>query len=234
MMAGVPTWPVDLRLSLNANNWLEWSRQLVTLLEMGQLDVYPLGLLACPNHRSNRTGYRNWCRNDHMVLGYMRSHLFSSEAQCIAQCNTSAEAYRTLRWRHEQRSGLTQIQLIQCMMQVRFDHSPANFDTTMANLWELIYRAERIGQIDVTKLALMFTLMNLRTTHPSVHEALAPSLMDGTITLESLECRLSFFYELQATQSMDQLAFPSLVPSHVPFPASTSSTQSSPSSPTIA
>ena len=57
--------------------------------------------------------------------------------------------------------------------------------------------------------------------------------MDGTISLESLECHLSFFYELQAMQSMDQLAFPSLVPSHVPFPTSASSMQSSPSSPTV-
>ena len=229
-MAGVPPWPADLRLSLNANNWIEWSRQLITSLEMGQLDAYPLGLLGCPNHRSDKTGYRNWRGNDRMILGFMRSHLFSSEAQCIAHCDTSADAYKTLRRRHEQRSGLTQIQLIQRMMQVRFDHSPANFDATMANLRELIYRAESIGQIDVTKLALLFALMNLRATHPSVHEALAPSLMDGTITLEALERRLSFFYELQATQSMDQLAFPSLVPSNVPFP---SSTQSSPSSPTV-
>ena len=58
--------------------------------------------------------------------------------------------------------------------------------------------------------------------------------MDGTITLEALEHRLSFFYELQATQSMDQLAFPSLTPSHIPFPTNASSTQSSPTSPTIA
>jgi len=44
-MAGIPPWPMDLKLSLNANNWLEWSWQLLTLLEMGQLDEYPLGLL---------------------------------------------------------------------------------------------------------------------------------------------------------------------------------------------
>ena len=169
-----------------------------------------------------------------MILGFIRSHLFSSETQCIAHCNTSAEAYRTLHQCHEQCSGLTQIQIIQRMMQVQFDHNPANFDATMAHLRELIYRAEQIGQINVTKLALLFALMNLRTTHPSVHEALAPSLMDGTITLEALECHLSFFFELQATQSMDQIAFPSLAPSHVPFPTSASSTHSSPSSPTIA
>ena len=231
-ITSVPPWPADLRLSLNANNWLEWSRQLVTSLEMGQLDVYPLGLLKRPNPRSDKTSYRNWRGNDHMVLGFIRSHLFSSEVQCTAQCDTSAEAYQILRHRHEQRSGLTQIQIIQRMMQVRFDHSPTNFDATMANLRELIYRAERIGQIDVTKRALLFALMNLRSTHPSVHEALAPSLMDGTITLEALEQRLSFFYELQATQSMDQLAFPSLTPSHVPFPTNASSPQSSPTSPT--
>ena len=144
-------------LSLNVNNWLEWSCQLVMSLEMGQLDVYPLGLLNCPSHCSDRTNYCNWCRNDHMVLGFMWSHLFSSEAQCIAHCDTSMEAYWTLHWHHEECSGIMQIQLIQWMMQVCFNHSPINFDTAMANLWELIYRAKRIRQINVTKLPLLFT-----------------------------------------------------------------------------
>ena len=31
-MAGVPSWPPDLCLSLNTNNWLEWSRHLITSL----------------------------------------------------------------------------------------------------------------------------------------------------------------------------------------------------------
>jgi len=80
----------------------------------------------------------------------------------------------------------------------------------MAYLHDLIYRAERIGHIDITRLALLFTLMNLRSMHPTVHEALAPSLMDGTITLGALKNRLHFFYKMQSTQSPDpsQLAFP--------------------------
>ena len=230
-MAGVPSWPPDLRLSLNTNNWLEWSRHLITSLEMGQLDEYPLGLLECPDRQTDRTGHSNWRGNDRMILGYMRSHMYSSETQCIANCLTSAGAYNTLRQRHEKRSGLTQIQLIQRMMQVRFDNSPTNFDTTMSQLRDLIYRAEKIGQVDITRLALLFALMNLRSTHPSVHEALAPALMDGTITLEALERRLHYFYEMQATQSPDQLAFPTV--SNPPL-TPTSSVHSSPSSPTIA
>ena len=76
--------------------------------------------------------------------------------------------------------------------------------------------------------------MNLQSTHFTVCEALAPLLMDGTITLEVLEHHLSFFYKLQATQSMDQLAFLSLSPSQIPFLTSASSAQSSPTSSTIA
>ena len=49
-MAGIPPWPADLQLSLNTNNWLEWLHQLINSLEMGQLNIYPLGLLKCPNH----------------------------------------------------------------------------------------------------------------------------------------------------------------------------------------
>ena len=108
-MAGVSSWPANLHLSLNANNWLEWSCQLVMFLEMGQLNVYPLSLLKCPSPLSDRNSYQNWCGNDHMVLGFMWSHLFFSEVQCITQCDTSVEAYWILCLHHEQQSGLTQI-----------------------------------------------------------------------------------------------------------------------------
>jgi transposase InsO family protein len=230
-MAGVPSWPADLRLSLGANNWLDWSRHLLVALSMGQLDVYPLGMLARPRQSTDRASYDNWIGNDRMVLGYMRSHIFPSEAQYIAACTTSAEAYNLLRQRHEKRSGLTVIQIIQRMMQIRFDAGVNDTDAVMVVVRDLIYRAEMIGPVDYTKLALLFMMMTIRTTHPSVHEALAPDLMDGSLTLQALERRLNYFHDLRATQSLEQLAFPASLPA---YSASPPSTQSSPTSPTIA
>ena len=104
-MAGVPTWPANLRLSFNANNWLEWSRELINSLEMRQLDVYPLGILKCPDRRIDRASSRNWRGNDRMVLAYMRSHMYPTESQLITHCQTSAEAFKFLRRRHEKRGG---------------------------------------------------------------------------------------------------------------------------------
>ena len=96
------------------------------------------------------------------------------------------------------------------MVQIRFDNNSINFETTMALLCNLIYHIERLGEVNVTRLAPLFTLMNLRTTHPSVHEALTPMLMDGSITLEALEMRLHYFYEMQAMHSPDVITFPAL------------------------
>ena len=117
-IAGVQSWPANLLLLLNANNWLEWSRKLMSSLQSVQLDEYPLGLVKCPNPRVDPIAQQTWQGNDHMILGYMRSHMQASETQVIAHCGTSAEAYGILRTRHEKRSSLTQIQLIQRMMQI--------------------------------------------------------------------------------------------------------------------
>ena len=106
---------------------------------MGQLDNYPRGLLQCQDHRADPSGYRHWHGNDCMILGFMQAHMFSSESQYIVTCATSADAYNLLQRRHEKRSGLTQIQLIQKMMQIRFDNNPVNCDSTMATLRDLIY-----------------------------------------------------------------------------------------------
>jgi hypothetical protein len=112
-MAGVPTWPSNLRLSLNANNWLEWSCEILNNLKMAQLDIYPLSLLSCPDSCLDHASHHNWRGNNQMVLRYMNSHMYLAECQCIAECPTSVEAYKTLRRHHEKRSRLTQTQLIQ-------------------------------------------------------------------------------------------------------------------------
>jgi hypothetical protein len=225
-MAGVPPWPTDLRLSLNANNWLEWSRRLLASLSMGQLDIYPLGTLPCPERATDLIGCENWQGNDRMVLGFMMTHMFPAESQYIATCSTSAEAYALLRQRHEKRSGLTVIQILQRMMQTRFDPSVDDTDTNLVLVRDLIYSAEMIGPVDYTKLALLFMKMNIRTSHPSVHEALAPALMDGTLTLTTFERRLSYFHELRITHSLENLAFTSQ--------SAPPSAQSSPTSQTVA
>jgi hypothetical protein len=231
-MAGVPNWPTNLRLSLIANNWLEWSRELINHLKMAQLHVYPLGLLSCPNQHTDRASYRNWRGNDQMVLGYISLHIFPAESQHIDNCVTSAEAYRLLRRRHEQRGGLKQIQLIHQLMQVRFDRSPDCCDTIMTHVRDLVYRIEQCGEIDVAKLACLFVVHGLRSTHPSVHEALSPAIMEGTLTLDTLEQKLNYHYEFEATNDPNLLAFPSLSPILPQTPLS--SVRSSPSSPTVA
>ena len=154
-----------------------------------------------------------------MVLGYMRAHMYSLELQCIINCVTYSEAYQLLCHCHEKHSGLMQIQLIQRMMQIWFDNNPVNCETAMALLHDLIYCADRISHIDITRLALLFTLMSLCSTHPSIHEALAPVLMDGSITLEALETCLHYFYEMQATHGPDFITFPAIAtPTTLPSP----------------
>jgi len=124
--------------------------------------------------------------------------MFSSEIQHITHCLTSEQAFRLLRIRHEKHSGLTQIQLIQKIMvaSYKFDTSPTNFDTHIANMRDMIYCADQIGRLDLTKLAVLFAMFCIRSSFPSVHEALTPALMDGSLTLEAFEARMHYFYEM--------------------------------------
>jgi hypothetical protein len=169
----------------------------------------------------------------------MNSHMYPTESQYIADCSTSAEAYRTLQRCHEKQSGLTQTQLLQRMMQVHFDMSAAHCDTIMSNLHDIIYRIDRIGHIDSTRLCCLFAIQSLRSTHPSVHKALTPALMDGSISLEAVEKCLHFFFELHASENSDQVAFPAMSPilpqvPLVPLPSTPANSDSSPLIHTIA
>ncbi|KAN0128268.1 hypothetical protein V8E53_013937 [Lactarius tabidus] len=102
----------------------------------------------------------------------------------------------------------------------------------MSNLCDIIYWIDQIGHIDSTRLCCLFAVQSLRSTHPSVHEALTPALMDGSISLEAVEKCLHFFFELHASKNSDQVAFPAMLPillqvPLVPLPSTPANSNSS-------
>lgn len=98
------------------------------------------------------------------------------------------------------RSRIAQIELIRRLGQIRFDDSPHHYDTQMAYYRDLLYRIESIVKIDVKQLGLLFLFQNLKVSHPTVHDALAPAIMDGSITEEMLETRMQYYFEMRAAQ----------------------------------
>jgi hypothetical protein len=142
-------------------------------------------------------GYRCWNGNDHMILGYMQSQMYSAEIQYITPCLTAAQAFQTLCHRHEKRSGLTQIQLIQKLMQLSLKDNEDIYKTSMTTWWDLIYRIESIGHVDLQRLGLLFLFLNLKAELPGVHDTLALALMDGTISVELLEARMNMHFEMR-------------------------------------
>ncbi len=207
-LAGLPSWPANLKLSLSTGNWLDWSRFLLRSLAMTQLDEYPLRLLQCPNEHMDPLGHRCWNGNDRMILSFMQTHMFSAEIQHVAACATSAEVFCMLHNRHEKCSGLTQLQLIQKLMQITFDDTPEHFETNMTTFRDLVYRIDSIGHVDINRLGLLFLLLNLKSSHPTVHDALAPALMDGSISVELMETRMQFYFEMRSAQQGQQQHLP--------------------------
>ncbi|KAF8264882.1 hypothetical protein EI94DRAFT_1702912 [Lactarius quietus] len=88
----------------------------------------------------------------------------------------------------------------------------------MTHLHDLIYCGDQIGLIDLSKLAVLFILVHLKYTHPTVYKALSPTLMDRSISLAAFEQCMLHFYEAQATHNPDQLTFP-IIPSDQNMPA---------------
>ncbi|SRR6266702_1592870 len=175
---------------------------------MAQLDEYPLRPLQCPNQHIDSVGHRYWNGNDCMILGYMQSQMFSVETQHIAACTTLVEAYQILCICHEKRSGLTRLQLIQQLMQITFDDNAEKFDNAMMTFHNLVYQIKNISHININWLGLPFLLLNLKSSHPTVHDALAPFLMDGSITVELMENHMHYYFEMCNTH-MNQNFIPS-------------------------
>jgi len=139
-----------------------------------------------------------------MILGFMQTHMFSAEIQHVTACATLAEAFRMLCNHHEKCSGLTQLQLIQKLMQITFDDTLKHFETNMTTFCNLVYRIDSIGHVDINRLGLLFLLLNLKSSHPTVHDTLAPALMDGSILVELMETRMQFYFEMHGAQQGQQ------------------------------
>lgn len=82
-------------------------------------------------------------------------------------------------------------------MQLSLQDNPDTFKSSMATRHDLVYRIKNISHIDVQRLGLLFLFLNLKSELPSVHDALAPALMDGTITVELLESHLHMYFEMR-------------------------------------
>ena len=126
--------------------------------------------------------------------------MYSSKIQLITNCNTSQEAFNLLQLQHEKHSGMTQLQLIQRLGQIWLDDNPHNYDTQQALWRDLVYQINSIGLIDTHCLGLLFLFQNLKTSHPTVHDALAPAIMDGWIMDEMLDTCMQYHFKLHASQ----------------------------------
>jgi hypothetical protein len=127
--------------------WGSSSTRWVGVVREGEVD--PLGLLPCPDEHMDPLGYQCWNGNDHMILGYMQSQMYSAEIQYITPCLTAVQAYQTLCRHHKKQSGLMQIQLIQKLMQLSLKDNEDIYKTSMTTWQDLIYRIESIGHVDV-------------------------------------------------------------------------------------
>lgn len=165
---------------------------------MAQLDEYPLGLLQRPDERTDPHGHFYWRGNDRMIFVYMKFQMSLLEEQHVETCATSSEAFQVLRIRHEERNRYIQSQLTLKLTQISFGDIPENFHAAMTTMRDLIYRIESIGPIDVNYLGLYFVWLNLKTSHPTVHDALVPAILDGSITVELLEAHMHHYFDLRA------------------------------------
>ncbi|KAI0256714.1 hypothetical protein BJV78DRAFT_301871 [Lactifluus subvellereus] len=96
---------------------------------------------------------------------------------------------------------MTQLQLIQRLGQIWFNDDPQNFETQLAHWRDLVYQIDNIGRIDASRLGLLYLFQNLKVSHPTVHDALAPAIMDGSMTEEMFVLRMRYYFEMRAAQA---------------------------------
>ena len=144
-------WPLDLKLSLEAANWDEWSFQVTLLADRQGLHEYLEGTLSIPNKAAHPCAHYIWQSNNRSFKAFLFSRISRNNYHVVASCTTSHDIFEGLQKIHEKQGPHAKMVLLQKAMSIRY-RSDVSFSTTMEEIDALHTRIINMGQFNNDQL----------------------------------------------------------------------------------
>jgi hypothetical protein len=179
------SWPTDLKLSLDAANWEEWSFQASLFADKHGFTEYLDGSLPRPDKASYPKAHRLWGINDRSFKAFLITHISRDDCRLVDSCATSHNAFETLRKTHQKRGPHAKMLLLNKAMSIRYQP-----DVPLATTWEeiesLFTRIINMGPFNDEQLRQSLHLHALADNYQYIHQHLMnlvddPSFSSTTI-----------------------------------------------------
>ena len=166
------SWPADLILDREKNNWQKWSRRLNIEVDKHAFTAWLNGSIPCPDATTHTRACQIWKTNDQTLRTFILKHVSTMERIIVCELPDSHTIYKALRHRHQRFELHAQILIIRELLDIRF-RPEVRFTDTLTAIEKLHTRFKELGSMDEEKtknhLLTVLVMNSLVENYPDLY-----------------------------------------------------------------
>ena len=107
------------KLCLSKDNWPIWSKKMLHIMKVSELDGYLFGHVSRPNATSDPVLHHHWVGNNNKLVGFLKMYIDDGELPSLQLDNTKT-VWDNLLTCHEKQGPITQVHLIQEVLSILY------------------------------------------------------------------------------------------------------------------
>ncbi|KAH9956063.1 hypothetical protein BC827DRAFT_1271153 [Russula dissimulans] len=156
-----PTWmAMDLTLSLEKSNWVEWDRWLTLLVEGQGFSMWLSRQLKQPDMSTHPKAYWIWTNNDTSLRAFILKHVSPIEYKFLGPLTkngTSHAVYTKLKEWHEKLGLYSQVLLLKKGLETHFWQG-SHLSSTISKICRIHHQLTAMGPINSDNILAVFLL----------------------------------------------------------------------------
>jgi hypothetical protein len=146
------------KLCLSKDNWPVWSKKMLRIMKVSELDGYLFGRIPEPDIVADAVSHHYWVGNNNKLVGFLEMYVDDGELPSLLSDNAHT-VWKNLLTRHEKQGPITQVRLIQEVLSISYSRDVTTWQATtdcMRDLCDRIY-AQAVPTKDVMFMLAMLT-----------------------------------------------------------------------------
>ena len=183
------------------------------VLCLSGLDIYLDGSLPAPSPHLEPRANRNWRLNNSAIRAFLVMKCVSAEREFVKNCVSADEVWSTLRQRHIHQGPMSQVNLIQEALSVRYSSSVAFSQTTLVlcdlnrRIWDMGAPTPE-GFLCILMLVALSSDKSLSSVCDSIVSGLSSSQKDRAYTSTDIIARLDYEQQSRALAAAKTVPVP--------------------------
>jgi len=117
------------KLCLSKDNWPIWSKKMLRIMKVSELDGYLFGRVPEPDITVDPVSHHHWVGNNNKLVGFLEMYVNDGELPSLLSDN-AYKAWTNLLTHHEKQGPITQVRLIQEVLSISYSKDVTTWQAT--------------------------------------------------------------------------------------------------------